>query len=233
MEENLEVKKLSIGEKIKYFFINPGKVFAEYIDKPTFLVKFLIIAIGVIINALAESTQKSLFVQKSIERLQKMNYPQQYLETAKKSVEISYSAPMLIIMGLIGAAISIAFMSFIYWLFTRFVHGENNYADTAAVYSLAYIPQTIYALLVSVYILAAHTIPNIDAADNPTLLSSALSGINIFTLWQIVLLIIGLAKVGNISKKKAVIIVLLVTVIGIAFKMGSFAVGHSFGSMVK
>lgn len=233
MEENLEIKKLSAAEKIKYFFINPGKVFEEFRDKPTFLIKFLIIGLGVIISAFAESTQKEALIQKSIELLQKNNYPSQYLETAKKASEIALSAPVLIVEGLLRIAVLIAFLSFIYWLLTRIFNGENNYAETVAVYSLAYIPQTIYSLLCSVYIVVTHTMPGANAANNPTLLSTAFSGFNIFKLWQIVLLIIGLAKVGNISKKKAAFIVILVTLLGVAFNAGSFAINHSFSSMAK
>jgi hypothetical protein len=38
-----EVKKLTMGERIKYFFTNPNKLFEEYEIRPTWLVKLLII----------------------------------------------------------------------------------------------------------------------------------------------------------------------------------------------
>lgn len=233
MEENSEVKKLYIWERIKYFFISPGKVFEQYIEKPTFLIKFLVIAVGVIFGGFAESTQKTLLINSAVDKLKRINYPEQYLETVRQQYETTYSAPMLILMGLLGAALTIAFVSFIYWLLTRFLNGANNYKDTVAVYSLAYLPQVIGTILISVYILMAHTIPFLDAQNNPTYLSTALSGINIFKIWQIVLLIIGLAKVGNISKKKAAFIVLLLTAIGILFNVGSFAVSSSLTGMFQ
>lgn len=232
MEENLEVKKLSITERVKYFFINPEKVFEQYIEKPTFLIKFIIIVLSIIIYGYAESTQKSLLIQNAIEKLQKIKYPQQYLDTVRQQYETTYSAPMLIFMGLLVAAIIIAFISFIYWFLTRLFNGENDYKDTVAVYSLAYLPQAIGSILISIYILVAHTVPFLQAQES-TYLSTALSGINIFKIWQIVLLIIGLAKVGNISKKKAAFIVLLITAIGILFNLGNFAISKNISSVFQ
>lgn len=227
MAENSEVKKLSIGEKVKYFFINPGVVFAEYIQKPTFLIKFLIIALGVILFGYAESTQKALLIQKAVEKLNDYHYSKEVFDLAKQNIEkgTSFSAVSLIGGGVFGTAAAIAIVSFIYWFLTRLFAGQNSYKDTVAVYSLAYLPQAIYSILLSIYIIAAHSIPFLSLQNSSSNLSILLGVVNPIKIWQIVLLIIGLAKVGDISKKKAAIIVIGLTLVSLAFTFGTAAIG--------
>lgn len=216
MEENLEIKELSLIEKVKYFFINPEKVFEQYIKKPTIFVKLLLIAIFVSISGFAMSTQKELLISKMLETLKKTpNVTQEAMDMSKNIYEAVLSAPALICIGLVEVAASVFLMSLIYWLITRACKGENSYKDTVAVYTLAYMPRAIYSMLTGIYVLATKSTFLIDAQNNTSIASKLLTPDTLFWIWQIALLIIGLAKVGNISKKKSAIIVLSVTAVSV------------------
>lgn len=231
MPESSKVNKLSIEVKVKSFFINPAKIFEGYIEKPAVIIKIFIITAAVILFGYAESTQKALLIQKSVEKLKNYNYSKGIYEIAKQNIEngASFSAPSLISNALFGTAVSIALVSLIYWFLTRLFDGENDYKDTLAVYTLSYIPQVLYLLFVSIYILAAHKIP-FEGFENNLYLNTILGAVNPIKIWQIVLLIIGLAKVGNITKKKAAVIVIGFTNVSLLFSLGCIAIGNNLMS---
>lgn len=233
MEENYEVEKLSLMERLKYFFINPGKVFEQYIEKPTVLIKLVIIAIGAILTAVVTSMQKDVIINESLKLLQGKNLPAQTLEAEKNMLNITLSAPVLIIVGLLTLAATVALLSLIYWGLTSAFKGTITFGQTVAVYTLAYMPKVVYAIWVCIRSLTTNSIAGLKNAGNQTFITTFTGVINIFSIWQIVLLVIGLAKVGKISKKKSAIIVILVTAIYLIITLGSFEFSKASASMLK
>lgn len=214
MEGYLGIKELSIREKIKYFFINPEKIFEQYIKKPVSLIKFIIIISSASFYAFAMSTQKNLIIDSALKSVKgNPNITQSALDATKQISDVMYSAPMLIFEESAKALLTIFLISLIYWIIIRSLKGENSYKDTIAVYTLAYIPKAIYSLFLGIYIIATNSFPLIDSLFKPTYSTQLLSKFTPFSIWQIVLLIIGFSKIGKISKKKSTIIVLGITVV--------------------
>ena len=117
MEENSEVKELSIVEKLKYFFINPEKIFEQYIKKSVSLVKVIIIILFTSFYAFAMSTQKNLIIDRTLQTVKKNpNITQSALDVTKQISGVMYSAPILILQQSVGVLLTIFFMSLIYWI---------------------------------------------------------------------------------------------------------------------
>lgn len=233
MEENYEIEKLSLMERLKYFFINPGKVFEQYIEKPTVFVKTAIMAIVTIISAVVTSMHKDAIINEIMKVYQGKNLPAQTIEATKNIESIMLSAPVLIILGILMLAATMAFMSLIYWGLTSAFKGTITFGQTVAVYTLAYMPKIVQTIFVIIRSLATNSFAALSKTGTQTYITTITSVVNIFSIWQIVLLVIGLAKVGKISKKKSAIIVIIITAICLAITLGSFALGKASTSMLK
>jgi hypothetical protein len=219
MEENLQIEKLTLMERVKFFFIKPGKVFEQYIIKPTFGLKLLIICIALALTGYAMSTQSNVLLQQMIDNYKKLNpnVTQSAIDTIMNYYKVVTGAPFLIFSALIGAIITIFLVSLVYWIISKIFKSEASYKDTVAVYTLAYMPMAIANVLLSIFTLCTNSSFLISSSLQGNLVNKILISFNPFTIWQIVLLVIGLAKVGNISKKNSAIIVGLLTLIHVLY----------------
>ncbi|SMO80320.1 Yip1 family protein [Melghirimyces algeriensis] len=138
---------------------------------------------------------------------------------------------ILIISGLLVVPLTTLFMSLIYWLFTMLFRGEATYRQILSLNIHTYVipiigmgVQTLVYLTVGVGDPTGATLPTSLAGllqmENGAL-KSALNSIELFQIWQMVLIAGGLAVVANLSKKQSWVIVITLFLIG----MGLSALG--------
>lgn len=223
MENN---NNMTFGEKIKNFFVNPGKLFEKTGRKPK--VGILLVVIGVIsliATMLIFNFTKDYIIKVAIENAANKN-PEQ-AELIANSTKAIMNSPFGIISTVIAALVSVyaltLFVSLIYWLGAKMFSGECTYKQVLYVYCVSYITILIsYIYEVSYSVI--NKMPSTGQAT--TILQQFANSINLFALWQLVILTYGLSAVSKIGKGKSAAIVLVVYAAQIGISVGYFALTH-------
>lgn len=220
-------------KKIKNFFINPAKAFQGYKEDPKFALNFIIAAVGTFIATFVTFiATKDQLREIAIKSAEKSSHGNQ--QAIDMTVNLMVSPVMHVISSLLagGMAIGIiALLAFVYWLLVKIFRGTISYAQAISVYSLSYVTIVIGEVCRALYTLIFGQ--NITTAK-VNYLNTFLSYFSIFKIWQIVLLVFGISVVAaNISKKKAIAIVLVVTFLGLLFTLGSVAFADLMSTFSK
>jgi Yip1 domain len=238
-EEVVEEPQMSEASMIGNVFIEPGRVFDDQRRKPRFVV-------AGIIMVLAISLFQLLFIQKYgldkivRARIESSKRTADMPADQKEKVIEQQSAPIFkyITYGITPVAVIIVFLlgGLIYWLGSNAVGGSSKYFHGVAVWVYASLPPalvfTAANLIVMVFkdpdtidlataqqgLVKANLGFFVDAKAMPAI-AALLGSIDLFAIWGWVLASIGLQKVAKISSGAAWAIVLLVALIGVAFKV--------------
>lgn len=210
--EIVEVTRLSNMEKLKYFFINPNKLFEDYKTRPTWLLKLLIImamaiAYTIIYSKFTLAPQIDLLIQQQ---------PELTMEQAKASLQFFNSPIFLVVVAMIGSLITIFLTPFIYYGLISLFGGKTNYMRIVAVYSLAYIPYYIGEL---VNFAIAYYTNNYENLIQPQITDALLNRLGLFVIWQVLLLVFGFSKIADIKIHKAAIVVAIMWIIATGFTL--------------
>jgi hypothetical protein len=198
--EIVEVKKLTIVEKLKYFFVNPNKLFEDYNIRPTWFLKTLIIVALTMITTIITT---KLIAGPTIDMmiLQTPDLTREQAEAIMKSpLVMGFAAGGALLMP--TAAIFLG--SLIYYGLISLFGGKTKYMKIVAVYTLAYIPYTIGTLISLGF---AYYTNNFDSMMQPKLMDVIFNRLDVFVIWQVLLLVFGFAKISNIKLHKSAIIV--------------------------
>ncbi len=237
-----EPPRMSEASTLGNIFFSPSETFEDLRRKPRFVLALLLM-----IAAL--TAYQFLFMQKMgedrmrssiAEQLDKSSWTQSMtLEQKKETIESSisttaytrYLVPVLFL-------ITFAFGGLIYWAAGKAMGGDGNYwhALSAEVYSS--FPPVIVANLANILILFLKSADEIDMATsqsglihaNPSffldgktmpVLATLIGTLDLFQIWGWILAAIGLQKLLKLSKASAWAIVLILGLIGLAFKIFS------------
>ena len=198
--EIVEVKRLTIMEKFKYFFINPNKLFEDYDTRPTWLLKTIAIVVLTIIGTIISTM---LIAGPTIDMMIQQN-PDITMEQA----ELLIKSPLVIGLAIGGALIvsiaSVFLVSLIYYGLISLFGGKTKFMKVVAVYTLAYIP---YIIGTFVSLAIVYYTNNFDSMLQQDFMDVIFSRLDIFVIWQVLLLIFGFAKIGAFKLYKSAIIV--------------------------
>lgn len=218
MENEVKEEKMTLGEKIKKFFVKPSEVFAQYKEEPKYGMLFLIIGIATFIITLLSRLELG-----SISKDQIMGSTQN-----AQAAEITYNlanSPVLTVItavfAVIGVYIVIYIVAFIYYLFVKLFKGNIRYNQMVSIYSLSYMAVLIGSIIRIIYSLIAK---KPFAPTTATATDVLIENINIFGIWQMVLLVFGISEVSEISKKKSIAIVIIIWVLAIGFSLAMLSV---------
>jgi hypothetical protein len=210
--EIVEVKKLTIMEKLKYFFVNPNKLFEDYNIRPTWLLKTLIVIILTIITTIITT---KLVAGPSIDMM-----ILQTPDMTREQAEAIMKSPIVMGIAVGGAFIvciaAIFLVPLIYYGLIALFGGKTNYMKIVAVYSLAYLPYTVGAIISLTF---AFYTNNFDSIMQPKLMDVIFSRFDVFVIWQVLLLVFGFAKVSNLKLHKTAIIVAIMWTIATAVSL--------------
>jgi large-conductance mechanosensitive channel len=226
-------QKYSAAQRLWMVFTSPGEVFADIGVKPTWV---LIMAIAVLVGVAAqfiiaphvdtEATIRARFEQRG----QELSEAQ--IENAVEQAEkFSKFGPII---GLVIAPLAWAIMAAFFFIMLKLVSSEADYVRTLSTTLHAYWPPTVIGLaLMSILVQRVGKVPQEELAnvvkanlgaflspETPAWLTAAAGTISIFNIWAVVLLVIGFATVGKISRGKAVVVTLVPWVVWIAAKAG-------------
>lgn len=215
MEEIIINKKLSLSDKVKYFFKKPSILFEQYIENPKYSLTFLIFIIATAIYSVSYSIGCKDYIINMVEkRMQGISQPQA-LEIAKS---VATNPIILSVSSIVTAIISVYLLSLLYFLVAKFSDKKISFKRIVSIYCLSSITISIGLIIKSMLLLIMHK-PILDNSSNPTLVSTLLNYVDPFSIWQYVLLIIGISTVGKTSKKESSFIVIVGIIISISISL--------------
>ena len=219
-------------------FFEPGNTFEDLRRKPRFI-------LAALISILVVSLFQIMFIQKFgfdrivKERLESNSRVQQMPEDQKQKLieqqsgdiakTISYAAVpvVMVIFFLVGGLI--------YWLGANAMGGSAGFLQGLSVWTYSAFPPTLISMLANFLILFLKSADEIDLASsqsgliqaNPSffigkgtpVLAALLATFDLFSIWGWILAAIGLRIVGKISTGSAWAIVLIVALLGVAFRV--------------
>ena len=222
--DNIPVLKLTLGEKVKNFFVNPQKLFEYYKDNESYGIRLLIVvvcsAITALILAIASKDKLSGAVSESVKGVDPAT-----AATAQKLAGVFTSPISAVITTIIVTIIAVYFMSLVYFLIAKIFKSTATYRQMVGVYLISYFSVLIGGIIKAIYDIIANKPLDLaaiaEATANMTIADILITKLNVFGLWQMVLIAIGIAVIGNISKKKSAAVVIIVWTLGFILAIGS------------
>lgn len=198
--EVVEVKNLTIVDRIKYFFTNPNKLFEDYKTKPAWVLKSLII---VALTIVATIITTKLTIAPTIDMM-----IAQSPDMTREQAEAIMSSPLVLAFALGGAvfmaAVAVFLVPLIYWGLLRLFGGKTSYLRVVSLYTLAYIPYFIGSYISLAF---AYYTNNFDSMLQPQFKDIIFQRLDLFVIWQVLLLVFGFAKIADIKISKSAIVV--------------------------
>jgi len=206
METHLETEKVK-NPSLFGLITHPGEQFERMREKPAFWFPLVIVLI--------------LSVTAGYMLSQKIPLSADLAEMPDAEAFQAAMKGFSIIGGIFGSVIAMLISALIYWLIVKIGRGTTNFVH---MFSLSVFTHFIVAIgqfiggLVIYYsnidpTIAVTSLSSIIPADEP--LKSVLGVFDIFTIWSLALVALGLQKVGGISKKAAWTGVIILFVISI------------------
>lgn len=200
--------------------IEPGKAFEHIKEKDDWWIPFIGIVIVTIIFLWITGP--------AMTRIQAQQMAQMGIDR-----EIPRAAELLkYILAPLAALIGFLFVSLILWFLGNSFGGDWNYIKALDLYSYSSVIQIIRSILNTSLLLVRGT-PNITtfrdlnvatglnlffSPENPKLYAF-LSGIEVFSVWQFILIAYGISEITGISKKKAAIAAVILFIISIGINI--------------
>jgi hypothetical protein len=143
-------------------------------------------------------------------------------EAVKGSIAF-FNSPVMNIVSAVIAAISIIaiilLLSLVYMAFIRALKGTIKYSQAVSVYTLAYMASVIGLVVKLAYMYLTGNLIYIDVS--PTYLDALYNNLDVFIIWQAMLMVFGISAVSGISEKKSTIIVVSMWLVSLAISLGS------------
>lgn len=242
MEEQLstmgqEETTMGAFSKVINTYFEPRKVFESLRIKPTWLIPFIIVAVlgmasfwftyplimkDVITNIQENEQMSEQQKEMIIERIGGAEHPPIY--------QMAFAPAGVIIYLLLISAI-------LFFVFNVLLGGDSSFKRVLSVFSyssLIAIPQAIVKLPLTFVKQTANVQTSLAIFLSPdakeTFLYRVLSGFDIFTLWQVILVALGLAVMYNYTMKKTFNVVLILWILLIVVGAG---LSTLFGGMLR
>lgn len=225
--------QLNSMQRLWMMYTAPGAVFGDIRVKPTWAIcMVLIVALSVVAQMMilphldAEATLRARLGDRATEMTDEEI--EQIVERTEKFTKLS---PLI---GIVAGPIFWVILAAIFFVLLKIVGSDVDFVKSLATTLHAYWPASVVQLvLTSILVQRMGVMPQEDLAnivkshlgaflspDAPAWLSAAASTINIFNIWTVVLLIIGFATVGKISRGRAAVVALVPWVVWLVGKVG-------------
>jgi len=227
-----EPEKPNTIQRIIGVLSNPGPTFESIVQRPNILGPLLIFIVISVVSAVAVAVKVDFdaLARETIEA--NPNIPADKVESSvgitKGIMKVSmYASPLLIVLMLVIVA-GVCLLAF------RMFGGEGNFNQAMAVTAYAWMPRLIRGVLGAIVTLAKGSVSIYDL-QNPLMSNLAFlfdpktqpvqyavgAAFDIFNIWSLVLLIIGLAAMSKLSKaRSAAIVIVLWLVINLLSLIG-------------
>jgi len=227
----------SFGRLIGALF-SPGKTFRSIAERPTWAVALIAMlavgtVVGVLVNKRIDQDELRQVVKERIEKSQGPATPEQLERGMEMAEKINAVSRWLI--PVISAAFYLL-LNLIFWMAFRFFAASNlSFNSSFSVLLHGFMPQAVSALLAIPVVLSRESIGVQEAQSGGILASSLaafapedagkavralLSSLDFFSIWTLVLLIIGYHLAARVSKATAATVVLALWALYVAAKVG-------------
>ncbi|MCO6510709.1 MAG: YIP1 family protein [Aridibacter famidurans] len=238
--EEKEEAEMSEVATVANVFFEPGRTFEDLRKKPRFIIAFVILAVLTTAFVFAFQTKIGEDQMRRFMRTQQEQSAQMQSATEEQKQQavdigmtiqkvVTYAFPVFMAIGfLIGGLI--------YWGGMKAMGGSARFAHGLSVFVYSSLPPAVVSSVANFIILFMKPAEEIDIATsqrglvnaNPTLffggketpvLTTIISSLDLFVIWGMILAAIGLRKVSGISNGSAWAIVLILFLIGLAFRV--------------
>jgi hypothetical protein len=218
---------------------SPNETFADVVRRPNVLAPLIIMVVITLVSTVIVVPRMDFetMMRDQLAASGKMNNMSS--EDADRMVRFSvafgkaigYASPLFAI-GVWAVIAGVLLISF------RLFGGEGTFKQAFSVTLYAWVPLLVKGIVSTFVVLAKGTIGVeemavlvrsnpaflVDMKANPVLFS-LLSSLDLFTIWTMVLLIVGFAFVSRVSKAKSAAIVISLWVVALVIKLGFAAIG--------
>ncbi len=219
--------------------VSPAKTFRSIAERPTWLVPLVVLlivstAVGVIANRRIDKNDLRQMVQQRIEKSRGGQATPEQVDQAMVFTEKANAiGPWLV--PVIGTVVYLLIAGLFFLAFRFFSGSEVHYKTSFAVTLHGYLPALISGLLTLPVVLSRPHINLKDAQSGNLLASnlgafapeslgpamrSLLSSLDFFSLWTLLLLIIGYRIAAKVSTAAATTVVVVLWVLYVAAKAG-------------
>ncbi len=220
-----EKKGLSQMERVLNIFVAPGKTFTDILRSTSWWLPILLLLLVNVATAFSidkkvgfdRVTQMAMMQNpQAADQLAQLTPEQQ---TARMSIATVITKDSVYAGGFLLLAIA-ALAALLMWASFNFGLGaQTTYGQNLAVFLYAYLPHLFLALLEIVFLWLGVNTENFDInfpvgtslgyyfSDAPNWIRTALSFLDLFGLWSLVLMVLGMAIVSRRSKTQAAVIV--------------------------
>lgn len=209
-------------QRLWMMFTSPGEVFSDITVKPTWvllMVILVLLGVGVQLVIAPHIDTEATIRARMADRADELTEAQME-RIVEQAERFGKFGPII---GLVVAPIAWALMAAVFLVMLKMVGSEADYVRSLSTTLHAYWPPTLVALvLMGALVQRVGKVPqeelgNIVKAnlgaflspDTASWLKAAAGTISIFNIWAVVLLIIGFATVGKISRGKAAVVALV------------------------
>lgn len=232
----------SIG-RLASVFLAPGKTFKSIAERPTWLVA-LVVALIVTI-----AVTSLVFPRMDWEEMIRTQVEQSNTQLSEDQIQtqIGFVERFSFVFGIIGVVFSMAayfIVALVLTLGTKLLGGTIDYKRALSTTVYGMMPLVLGALLAIPVILSQDTL-SAEAVQSGSFLSSNLSifapegastairtllaSFDVFTLWSVILLVIGIGVVGRLKSGTAIGLVVGSWLFWVLIKTGWAALSSSFG----
>jgi hypothetical protein len=211
-------QKYSAVQRLWMMFTSPNEVFQDIRIKPTWVLCMIVYVAVVTVGSLVvysymdhEANIRGGLAMMNIE------VPEEQIEEAvQKAEDFWYRKPLII--GLVAWPIILFLSAGVFFLMLKMMGSESGYVETLSTMLHAYWPsKTVYSVLLAALVAAKGTVTEFGmvrvlkssvagflSGDISLPMMTFTSFIDVFRIWGVVLLIIGLGIVAGISRGKAI-----------------------------
>jgi hypothetical protein len=220
LAENTE-EKMNVLQLLVSIIDRPAVTMSYVGKKPgwAWVTPALLVLVGLAVFSVVTAPYTSELALRQAQQ-QMDSLPPQQAEQAAAQVERFTSPPMMAAFSVVGGLVALA----VTWLLGAGVlyflglvaGGEANFAQSFVILVWSWLPYALRNLVLAAYVaysgqlisqgLSFLVATGDQTKDAANWLYSLLSQIDLFYLWHLILVIVGLAAVGRLSKTKATIV---------------------------
>lgn len=241
--ENSDVEEpaqMSEAATLGNIFFEPGNTFEDLRRKPRFILALLIMVVAIsaftfmFFGKLGEDRMRRAMIEQMDKNPQVQSLsPEQKQRQIEMGTTISkyvrYAIPLFVLVGF-------AIGGLLYWLGGKAMGGSGNYLHGLSAYVYSSFPPVVISMLANIVVLLLKSADDIDlnasqrglVHANPgfffegketPVLATILSTFDLFQIWGWILAAIGLHKIMKISKGAAWGIVIILALLGVAYRV--------------
>jgi len=234
--------------------MNPWQLLVSMIDRPAVTMRYvgkkpgwawltpaLLVLVGLVVFSVVTAPLTSELALRQAQQ-QMTSLPPQQAEQAAAQIERFTSPPVIagfsVVGGLVALAVTWLLGAGVLYFLGLVAGGEANFAQSFAILAWSWLPYFLRNLVLAAYVAySGHLISQglsflvatgDQAKDAANWLYSLLAQVDLFYLWHLVLVIVGLAAVGRLSKTKATIVGLIYLAMTTALSLVPTLLGSMF-----